>query len=224
MQNKKLFYGVGIAIIILAIIGIISFLVISSPVGEIKEPPINIVGTWKLYNQAENHIPDEYMEFLEDGTFNDYRRNLEKPVLTSKYELTDKTLYIPSFERSFYIHVLSENNFALIEDNQEVQWKIVRIDGLENKIQKNDILGTWTVTNKAGQTDISEIIEFTETEFKDFRNGEKEPYIQKGYTWENDITIVPDELPSKFEIYKQSPDTIVLVELPQGYVWELKKN
>jgi hypothetical protein len=217
---KKGIFITGCIVIVVAI-ALISVFLLSTSAPEVEA--VDLTGIWKVYRHGGDLIDNEYMVF-EGKQVTDYRDGVEEPFLSAAYMLSDgTTLRMEDIGKEFVVRQVSENNVNLVEPNT-VEWKMFRVT--VNGVQPADfnretIIGKWTVVMHAGQAKTDEIMEFTDTAMADYRS--EELYIEGEYVWNEDGTFEVPVIGHTFAPYMADEDTIILHDLTDGYLWELKR-
>lgn len=218
-MKKSILYTIGTIIIISVIALIIGILSSTQKTEPEFKNPVNLNGTWKIYEYAGNIVENEYMTFTA-GTVTYLKDNNERK---SSYEmLPNDKLKIDEFNKEFLIKVTSDNHILLAE-SKELAYKLFKVESTTPDFSKEDLYGKWTVKMHANSPANNEEIEFSENgTFTDYRNNSV--YVAGTFEWKNDNTIFVEKLGTTFEIYEVKENEIILLEIENKYVWELTKE
>lgn len=225
MIKKKIFIGIGAAIIVIGVIAIVAFLLATGNV-ENSVANVDLCGTWKVLNHAGTPVDNEYLVF-DDTTVNDYRDGNTTPYIQSAYTVKGSELNLTDASKKFSIRTVSVNNLILTETDTTYEWKIIRCDGdgislpeLDQKI----IEGTWKVTMQAGNVIENEEMIFENGTITDYRDNKSDAYLESPYSWSSERKLYVEKLGLVCTVFPVSEDLIIMVEDGTGYVWELERK
>ena len=227
MKKNTLFYIIGAAVIVIAVVALAIFLIATRGLGTTES--FSLEGTWKVYARYKNVVDEEYMVFTED-TVTDYRNGSE--AFTGSYEWIDNdtSIKIPSLNKEFYIHKKTENAIVLVEpgdtEQSYLRWELVRVDNYPVTFNQADIKGDWTVVIHSDGVAEGEMLRFADNTMEFYREGALAK--SSTYVWRDENTVYIEGLDMLCKVYKVDSDTVVLVQYVQkdNYtdysIWEIK--
>lgn len=218
MKRTLVIIGMIFILVVAAGIAVFSLNVTSDNPGQ----EIDLRGTWFVYQFAEHKIRNEYMVF-DDDSVSDYRDGKSLPFMTSTYTYEDNRLILPDVPKEFTVRIISENNIILIEPDTR-EWKMIRVtlnDQIVEPVTPANLAGEYDVLMLAGEKRSNEIMTFSETQLVDYRDGEE--YLSCSYEMKSDHILYAIDLQTEYHIYK-SGNYVLLVDIAEGYVWELHKR
>ena len=182
-------------------------------------PEVNLRGTWRVYQYAENKVDNEYMMFGAD-VFSDFRDGNNEAYITSSYQFSDGILVMPEISKNFSLRTVSDNNIILVEPDTR-EWKLIKVSNGNMDFWEPkgaDLTGDYLVSMVAGETRSNEEMVFSESSLTDYRDGEL--YISSDYELISGHVLRAVALSKDFYIYKNG-DVLMMIEKDDGYVWEL---
>ncbi len=225
--KKKILIGIGAAVIVAVFVAVV--LIIAIGPGNTPDEPktVELEGTWLVTQYAE--FPKENIEYMifENGRVKYYNDITASPRLEGAYTYADGTVEIENFQHKMTVKIISDNFINLVEPDTR-DWKLVRIApaGEEpKKLTAADIIGTYDLVRVAGNNrEGNEVIEITETSFKDTRNGAVA--MDSAYSVTDGNTFYADDMKQDFRIYKIGNDILLIQGHGDGFghVWELIKK
>ncbi len=219
---KKVFIGLGIALIVVALVVTGIFLYKTKDEG--KDLAFNIEGTWKVLENAGERVDTEFLVF-ENATASQYRDG--KVVHTSAYTIKGTDVYLKDLDVQYYIHFISENNIVLVNTADKSELRVIRVGGMDNKTvedKKAVIIGKWKVVMQGNLPDAdNEYVIFTENTFEDYRNGSEEPFISCPYYWDDNGLVHIETMSKIVEIYPVTDDFVIMLDESET-IWEISRE
>lgn len=229
-MKKKLIFS-ACAIFIIISMSIMILFVLSGKDTQEKDIA-SLKGTWEVVASVDNQtvtlINDEFMVFDSEMVY-DYKGNNSTPYASSKYKIEfrkDTTLQLPDISRKYVMDIKSDNCVCLYEtpDKHICLIRYPNEDRTDVDFNQSEIIGKWDVTYRNAADISAEIIEFSDSELKDYRNGESEPKLSSSYLWENTTCLTVEQLNKTFEVHPLSDNFLILIETDTAEVWELQKS
>lgn len=217
MKKKGLIVSGGILIVAVIITSV--FFILYGDKGNISTTTVKLDGTWCVYQYAENKIVDEFMVF-NNGSVSDYRAGSEDPYVISSYSYDNGKLVLPDISKEFVVRVVSDNNIILVEPDTR-EWKMIKVSNGDRDfkdVAASDLIGEYDVVMVAGEKRSNEIMTFTDTNLIDTRDGNE--YISSNYEIFSGHLFKATDISKEFYIYKNG-SVLMLIEIDEGYVWEL---
>lgn len=226
-MKKKLIYSACAVFIIISI----AFMAVFVLSGEKQDHNVaDLAGTWKVVASVDSGsvtVKDhEFMVFDSERAY-DYRNGDSEPYASSKYKMEegkDIVLELPDLSRKYIMDVKSPNCISLYE-NPEKLICIVRYpneDRADVEFNPSDLIGKWNVIYRNTEELTDEVLEFSDTELKDYRNEESEPKLVSSYLWKNSDCLMVEKLNKSFKVYPLSNETLILMEIDTADLWELE--
>jgi len=220
-MNKKVGFIAGGVVIVAVFAAVIAFVLLRQPEGLTQEP--NLIGTWKVYQNADKRLSDEFLTFTANSV-DYYKGGVETPFTSATYEMEGTTLTIEALGKEFTVRVLSDHQVILTQPNT-IEWKLHRIAENEKMgatLPENTLVGSWDCVMMAGEKRENEVLEFTEATITDTRDGKT--FLSTSYAWTAGQTIALEDPSIVFQVYCPSEDVAMLYDINDGYLWELHKS
>lgn len=215
MRKRRLIIAGGILIVVVITATIYFILNTESTLA----PTVDLNGTWCVYQYAENRQEDEFIVF-QDGMAADYRGENEELHIKSAYTYNDGKLVLTDVEKEFIVRVISENNIIMLEPDGR-EWKMIKVANGDRNIANltvASIVGKYNVVRVAGSERTNEMMIFTDTSFKNIRNGNE--FMSCEYELVSSQLMKVEEISKEYIAYKNG-DVLLLIDKADWYVWEL---
>lgn len=215
MRKRGLIIAGGILIV--AVITAVICLILNTE--STLAPTVNLNGTWCVYQYAENRQEDEFIVF-QDGMATDYRGENEELYIKSAYTYNDSKLLLTDIEKEFTVRVISDNNIIMVEPDGR-EWKMIKVSNGDRDITNLtavSIAGEYNVVRVAGIERTNEIMIFTDTAFKNIRNGDEFMFCE--YEFVSSQLMKVEDISKEYITYKNG-DVLLLIDKTDWYVWEL---
>lgn len=229
-MKKKLIFSACAVFIVIAIAIMIYFVLTGT--NKTEKNIADLKGTWEVVasvdNQSVTLIDNEFMVFDSEMAY-DYKDNNSTPYASSKYKIEfekNTILQLPDISRKYVIDVKSENSICLYEtpDKHICLVRYPNENLTDVNFDQSDIIGKWDVTYRNTTDIVTEVIEFNDSELKDYRNGESKPQLTSTYLWNNTTCLTVEKLNKTFEVHPLSKSILILIETDTADIWELQKT
>lgn len=213
------------AFIIIALVGMITFVFWSSP--SKSDTTVDVTGTWKVaaYFSEGNHTlaDNEFIVFTESNA-SLYREGSVAAV--SVYTISDGAkLTLPELSKEYTVERLTDNYIRLCAA-KGVYTDLIRYpndDLSEAPVDLAMVPGTWSVVYRTIDVPVEELLVFTETTIEDYRNGSPEPSDCSTYSWVDKNCLLAEKWGLEIEILQLSANDMFCIETQTGLVWDLHR-
>lgn len=223
-MKKKVYIGVAIVIVAIAMIALMVFVFSGKP----AETSLELSGVWKVaknVNEGSISIPqNEYMIF-NNGEASDYRDGDPTPFAKSSYKISGDTLELPDISRTYHISQQTEQYISLYTAD-DTYISLVKADSeetLNSSFDPTSVTGKWNVVYRpTAEPIVNEYLIFENGILADYRDNSETPSIEAAYEWNDNVIKAPD-LGVEMLGSKVAADRIILVDINEGYIWLLTK-
>lgn len=226
---KKLAIGLASAFVVIALVVMLIFVLFGNEDSKQPDKKLNLEGTWRVVSNINGEIvsivENEYMIFNDKVAY-DYKGDVEKPYVESKYTLNGDNLKLTDISREYVLSEVTDNILCLYETPEKCMY-LVKYPTEEIKpyeIKESDVQGKWTVICHAGTKVSGEAIAFNDEVFELYTNGETKASSTATFQWTDDSHIIVDAWSIDVVIHFVTESVMVLVETDTGYTWELVKE
>ncbi len=223
--KRNWFIGIGVAVIAIVAVLMTIFCIKTCNV-EPAPTEFTMTGTWKMYTRNPS-VPNSddtvlYLDFTNEKMTAYKGKNSTTVYLESAYELDLIGGKLSLTEKNITYTVLGKlsDNFLDIVDASQVEYALVRCNDKNLNGNFDNITGEWqgVIKDKEANTDTVKIENGNLTLTK---AGETAPYINLGYSISEKGLVSFG--PYNYEIAYLSQNSVILVEISSGSVFELKK-
>lgn len=229
-MKKKFIYSICAIFIVISIVFMVMFVLSGKNIKQ-EYGVADLSGTWKVVASIDNEsvtiIEDEFMVFDSEKVYN-YRNNDSTPYASSKYKIKvgkNTALELSNLPRKYIMDIKSKNCISLYENPKKLIC-IIRYpneDRTDIEFNPSDLIGKWNVIYRNTAELKDEVLEFSDSELKDYRNGETESQMIFSYFWNNADCFTVEKLNKSFKIYPLSTETLILIETDTADLWELQR-
>lgn len=222
-MNKKVKVSIIAVVCVAVIVFIGGVLFKTSGVGTGNQTS-SYEGTWKVAT-VNSEIKENAYFVISETDVKIYSGDVSEPLLTSKYEINKEgKIKLTDSDMQFRVGMLTINNVVFVEEKTEDVYVLFKYEGEMNvplEIDTSVVEGEWNVIIHGGSLASEETMSFENGKFVDVLNGDV--YFEGSYSWTEEKNLSIDGAGLLYKVYPVSDDTLMLLDLNDGYVWELQK-
>lgn len=218
-MKRKAFLIAGTIFIILVLGGVLFFIWGNSEKQSGKT--VSLKGTWLVYQHGEDLSREEFMVFSNDN-ISYYRKGNAAPIVSSKYSIKDSELNAPDIDKTFSVHIISDNNIELTEPNTVV-WRLLLVgdpDIDKTKIIPEKVEGIYDVKVVGEESRYNETMTFKNSHLSFIQNGKET--ISSNYSVTGDGLLHLTTIKRDYYVYANGRN-LFFIGVNDNGIWELYK-